>query len=363
MADNIVSSLMSLVTPNTVSQAASAFGESEGSITKALSGAIPSVLAGLVSQTGNQGIMSRIFNLLGDPAVGGNALNNVSGLLNAGQGSSGVGALASQFMSSIFGNRQGALESALSETAGIKQSSASSLLRFAAPLVMSFLAHRIHTGSLNLSGLLNLLNGQRSNIMSALPHGVSSALGVSNVRAEVPRVERPAVELPRAEAPGGARWLWPVILGLALLSLLWWLLGRSHAPRVGEETVTPAPTVALQTPAATFVAHPKLGPLLARPLPNGTQLNIPQGGMEFILLSFIEDQTKPADPNTWFDFDRLLFETGSATLKPESQEQLRNVAEILKAYPTAKAKVGGYTDNSGDAAANLKLSQDRATNV
>jgi outer membrane protein OmpA-like peptidoglycan-associated protein len=85
--------------------------------------------------------------------------------------------------------------------------------------------------------------------------------------------------------------------------------------------------------------------------------------MEFTLVSFIEDQTKPADPNTWFDFDRLLFETGSATLKPESQEQLRSVAEILKAYPTVKAKVGGYTDNSGDAAANLKLSQDRATNV
>src|SRR5262245_33284361 len=103
MADNIVSSLMSLITPNTMNQAASKFGESEGSISKALSGAVPAILAGLVSQAGNQGIMSRIFTLLGDPAVGGSALSNVNGLLNAGQGSSGVGALASQFMSSIFG--------------------------------------------------------------------------------------------------------------------------------------------------------------------------------------------------------------------------------------------------------------------
>ena len=56
-------------------------------------------------------------------------------------------------------------------------------------------------------------------------------------------------------------------------------------------------------------------------------------------------------------------ETNSATLKPTSREQLKNVAEILKAYPTVKAKVGGYTDNTGDAAANQKLSQDRATAV
>jgi outer membrane protein OmpA-like peptidoglycan-associated protein len=59
----------------------------------------------------------------------------------------------------------------------------------------------------------------------------------------------------------------------------------------------------------------------------------------------------------------LLFESGSATLKPESQEQLRNIAEILKAYPNVKVKIGGYTDNVGDPAFNMKLSQDRATNV
>jgi outer membrane protein OmpA-like peptidoglycan-associated protein len=44
-------------------------------------------------------------------------------------------------------------------------------------------------------------------------------------------------------------------------------------------------------------------------------------------------------------------------------EQFHNVAEILKAYPKVKVKIGGYTDNTGDPDANLKLSQDRATNV
>ena len=39
------------------------------------------------------------------------------------------------------------------------------------------------------------------------------------------------------------------------------------------------------------------------------------------------------------------------------------MAAILKAYPKVKIKIGGYTDNQGDAAANLRLSDDRAKNV
>ncbi|AQG77935.1 sodium-translocating pyrophosphatase [Spirosoma montaniterrae] len=85
-------------------------------------------------------------------------------------------------------------------------------------------------------------------------------------------------------------------------------------------------------------------------------------GIEANLLDFIKSD-KPVDKETWFDFDRLLFETGSATLKPESEEQLKNVAEILKAYPNVNVKLGGYTDNTGNANANLKLSGDRAASV
>ena len=85
-------------------------------------------------------------------------------------------------------------------------------------------------------------------------------------------------------------------------------------------------------------------------------------GIEANLLNFIKSDN-PVDETTWFDFDRLTFETGSATLKPESQEQLKNVAAILKAYPNVNVKLGGYTDNTGSADANLKLSNDRAKSV
>ena len=106
----------------------------------------------------------------------------------------------------------------------------------------------------------------------------------------------------------------------------------------------------------------KLGAFGVQKLTNGIELNIPEFGIENKLLTFIKSD-KPVDKTTWFDFDRLLFETGKATLEPQSQEQLKNIAEILKAYPAVNIKLGGYTDNTGKAASNLKLSQDRANSV
>jgi outer membrane protein OmpA-like peptidoglycan-associated protein len=43
-------------------------------------------------------------------------------------------------------------------------------------------------------------------------------------------------------------------------------------------------------------------------------------------------------------------------LTPESKRQVDNIASILRAFPDVKIKIGGYTDKTGNDAANLKLS-------
>jgi K(+)-stimulated pyrophosphate-energized sodium pump len=128
---------------------------------------------------------------------------------------------------------------------------------------------------------------------------------------------------------------------------------------VAEASVpTPAAPIATVAPAT-----PDLGSFVPRQLVDGTMLNIPEHGVEGKLLAFIQDPLQKPNKTSWFDFDRLLFATGSATLEPQSSEQLHNIAAILKAYPAIHLTIGGYTDNTGDAAQNLKLSQDRADNV
>ena len=112
------------------------------------------------------------------------------------------------------------------------------------------------------------------------------------------------------------------------------------------------------------VAEAAKAAVFEKALPGGFVLKGNPAGIEQLLVSYIEDPAWPADKTTWFDFDRLLFKTGSAELDLEkSKEQLANVTEILKAYPKVKLKVGGYTDNTGAAAANKKLSAERARSV
>jgi K(+)-stimulated pyrophosphate-energized sodium pump len=81
--------------------------------------------------------------------------------------------------------------------------------------------------------------------------------------------------------------------------------------------------------------------------------------MEDRLISYLAAPTG----NGTFNFDRLEFETGSATLTPRSRQQLVDVARILNAYPNARVQIAGYTDNTGDEAANMALSRGRAESV
>jgi len=64
------------------------------------------------------------------------------------------------------------------------------------------------------------------------------------------------------------------------------------------------------------------------------------------------------------NLSRIYFDTGSATITRDSQEILGKAAEAIRAAPAnTRIEVGGHTDNTGDAAANVTLSQQRAEAV
>ncbi|RYF89383.1 MAG: OmpA family protein, partial [Chitinophagaceae bacterium] len=94
------------------------------------------------------------------------------------------------------------------------------------------------------------------------------------------------------------------------------------------------------------------------------ELDAYRGGIEDQLVTFLGGNWKAMSDDAlkekWFNFDNLNFNTGNATLLPESEKQLANIADILKAFPDVKIKIGGYTDASGEPMSNKKLSQDRA---
>lgn len=59
----------------------------------------------------------------------------------------------------------------------------------------------------------------------------------------------------------------------------------------------------------------------------------------------------------------VLFEKSKPVMLPESYAELDNLVAMLKRFPNKKVMVEGHTDNVGDAALNLKLSEERAKAV
>jgi outer membrane protein OmpA-like peptidoglycan-associated protein len=59
----------------------------------------------------------------------------------------------------------------------------------------------------------------------------------------------------------------------------------------------------------------------------------------------------------------ILFDTGSAVVKPESTSALAEIAKLLSAMPSLTLHVVGHTDNVGALAQNLDLSRRRASAV
>ena len=59
----------------------------------------------------------------------------------------------------------------------------------------------------------------------------------------------------------------------------------------------------------------------------------------------------------------MLFGTGKDVLKPVSIKQLDELVSILVKYDNVMMSVEGHTDDSGDDAKNMKLSEDRANAV
>jgi outer membrane protein OmpA-like peptidoglycan-associated protein len=103
-----------------------------------------------------------------------------------------------------------------------------------------------------------------------------------------------------------------------------------------------------------------------RVLPTSYEVVGATDGIEQHLIEFIEDSKRKVDKTSWFDFDHLRFTDDRVHLDIHSgvsTHQLRNVFEILKAYPTVKLKIGGYTDNTGAPLDNKKGSAERAHSV
>jgi OmpA-OmpF porin, OOP family len=366
---SLLDSTSRLITADAVSQIAGQLGESDVSVSRGVQTGLSSVLAALANKADDQARIRQIADLATNRDHFSGPDTDIGAIVRGlGPTALSTGATGT-FISVLFGNDARDVGDVIARSAGLtKRSSSASILAFVSALVLGFLGRELREGRLSLSSLTRLLAGERENLRASVPAGL---LGVIDAvpRASGAQSAAPWTALPAPTEPR-SRWVLPLVGGLAALALLWAFIDRGRTHR--DITLTPGAIVestlatgrhAVDTAAGTIVATRDLGAPVRRRLPGGRMLDVPENGIESRLIAYIEDPTRTGRDTTWFDFDRLEFVTGSARILPESQEQLDNIVAVLAAYPTVKAKVGGYTDNVGSPAANMRLSRARAEAV
>jgi outer membrane protein OmpA-like peptidoglycan-associated protein len=352
MAFNILDAAKSFITPDILGKAAAYLGESESAVGRAVSGLIPASLLG-ITQKAESGGASMILDLA-KQAMNSGLLSNLGNAFSTGGG--GIPEGSPGLLSSVFGEKVGGISNAIAQFAGIKGSSAASLLGSIAPMVLGFLGKHSVENGLSASGLSSLLSNQKSSFLNAMPAGLNltSLLGIggSSVKSAASYVEEPKK---------AGSWLMPILLGLAAVALLLYIFKGCDGTK--KEDVAVTEHISDPVPDPTPAGSVPIREALKVKLVDGTEINAFKGGIEDRLVACLNDTTCVAGKDQWFDFDNLNFETGSARLTAESIAQIRNIVAILKAYPAAKIKIGGYTDKVGNDEDNKKLSQERADAV
>ncbi|UEQ76543.1 OmpA family protein [Chryseobacterium arthrosphaerae] len=395
MSLNVIDLIKGQLGPALVSQAAAQFGESESGISKAIGALLPAVVGGLANNADNPGVVDAITKA------------SSSGILGNLLGGSSNNPIITSLLSSLFGDKIGGLVNSIASFSGISNNSAGSLLNLVTGATVGTVGKYAADNNLGASGISSLLNDQKGIVSSLLPAGLSLAsfgLGAENwfgqaketvssvasttrdnIAEDVATARENVTERAREvreqfennnnnNQGGGSIWKWllPLLLLIAAAYFLWKQCEKK------ETTTTTTTTSDSASTGSTADTASVTGTGTATPAPataktdenidlNGVMLKGYKGGMEDQMIAFLKSDgyKNAADDSAlkdkWYDFDHVNFKIGKSNeLEAGSQGQLDNLVAILKAFPDAKIKIGGYTDKTGDEAKNVKLSKERA---
>ena len=346
------------------------------------------------TQSGADGIMNLINSQDQDDSI----LDDVVGLFSGGDKSNSLLNMGGGLVSSILGNKAGGIIDLITSATGLKRNSSSNLLSMAAPIIMGMLGKQSRKHGLDASGLASLLMGQKDFLKGAAPAGLGNLLGLGNfdqigddlqggIRQTVNSVEdageRVLAGASETAQAGGSflRRILPLLV-IGLIAVLGWgyfqgWFGKAKeavadgvevVENAAEATGDAVANAAEATGDAVSDAAQTVGDFaegviekVSFSLPSGENIDLIPDSFEDKFAKWLSGEAK--EVNERFTFDRLRFETGSAQLMESSNDQLRTLAKLMNAYPDVNIRLEGYTDNTGDATANMTLSKLRADSV
>jgi outer membrane protein OmpA-like peptidoglycan-associated protein len=339
MAVNLLDLVSRAITPDAIQGISRFLGEGDSAVQSGIGTLVPALLGGMASKASTPSGASNLLSMINSPNVDTNLVGNIGSMLGSGQSSSLL-QLGSSLLGGLFGpDKATGAASALAGVTGMKGASATNLLMMAVPIVFSVLKRFIGENRLDAGGLASLFAGQKDFLAGKLDPRLTSGLGLGSPASvlsglgETARSGAAAVGAAGAAAGSAAvagasgirRWLpWLIAAAIAVLLLSQFQqYGTTVKKEAAPVATTPAPATTSPAPAPASPAQMGAGSLPAK----------------------------------------IYFETGKSELNTEGSAVVKSVASALAANPSAKVDLTGFTDKTGDTAANEELAKKRAMSV
>jgi hypothetical protein len=345
MATNLVSVVMQFLTPDMIAKIASVLGLDRNVAQKAITGAIPALLASLADVASTPNGARQLTNTLTQQSATLDSLKNLIG----GSGQNLLQESGTNMLSGLFGG--GTLDTmaqTIGKFAGIGEGTSKSLLGMLGPLVLSALGQQQRSAGLDASGLASLLTSQKDQIAAAIPSGLASQLsaaglidgateslrsGAAAASAAGGRVaeasERTISEARQAASAAASRsavpqWPYWLVAAVVLGGLVWFALGRSW-----EDTVAQVPP----TRTATETVGKAPADLTVGGMNLANQINASVGSIRSVLPGITDAASAEAALPKLREATAQLNEvsTRAAQLSPEGKSTL--VMLIVGATP------------------------------
>ncbi|WP_295937696.1 OmpA family protein [uncultured Alistipes sp.] len=361
----IYDSIKSLITSTRIGKASEVLSETEPKLSAAAAVILPSLLGALIKEHKNPTVEEIVED------AGKVKLHNDYDGLFEGHGIVDGKNYGERMENALVGVQNEIFPNEVAKKAGIKKESADRLSNWISATIAAYFGEKVVGQKMSLATLMGDLEKEKTAIKKDIPSNIYSSLGLTAAMGAYETVSHKPAE-PRKPAPAPVQpkqkksnWLWWVI-AILLILLVIWLICRSCSK---EQPVATKPVTEQVQPAPAATTAPVAKNQKQHTLADGTVITMYEGSCEDCVIKFLNsDEYKNASADdlkkTWFEFDNIDFVHNSSTeLMAGSMTQLDNLASILKNYPNAKIRIGGFADKTGTEQVNDKISKERAERI
>lgn len=200
--------------------------ESPEAVRKAIEGAVPAAMASLIGRGETEDGVIELRTALQDAQTGPELLTKLGTRLDGVRLRGRAGGAGTR----LLGGRGQALTEQLAPWAGLKPASAGALVDLTVPVVLASLRRSGGPAPADAEAVRDLLRRQATAVNRDLP---------AELRPRFEIVLQPEPAAAAAPAFGGSRYLWIVLIVLALIviAVLWWVFaGQAHAATLAGST-------------------------------------------------------------------------------------------------------------------------------